>query len=215
MGRPRIARLDRERIAEAALALVDRDGDFKMPDLAKHLNVQVSSIYHHAKGRAAVVELVRNRVVREIDGSAFERLTWDDAFTAWARSYRSAFSRHPTSIRLLATETVRDPTSLSVYYAPAEGLRKAGFPDDHILAVITAAENFLLGAALDAAAPEVMIEADSTTPDDALTRALAAAPTGQARAEQAFELGWRALLSGFRRLLEELHEASARPASSS
>ena len=206
MGRPRIARLDRERIAKAALELVDRDGDFTMPDLAKHLNVQVSSIYHHAKGRAAVVDLVRDRVVREIDGSSFERLPWDEAFSEWARSYRAAFSRHPTSIRLLATETVRDPTSLSVYRAPAAGLCAAGFPDDHILAVITASENFLLGAALDAAAPEVMIEADATTPDDALTRALAAAPRGPARAEQAFELGWTTLLSGFRRLLHEVHE---------
>src|SRR3546814_3881477 len=61
------------------------------------------------------VDLVRDRVVREIDGSAFERLPWDEAFSEWARSYRAAFSRHPTSIRLLATETVRDPTSLSVY----------------------------------------------------------------------------------------------------
>src|SRR3546814_11025004 len=108
-------RLGREGIAKAELELVYRDGDFTMPDLAKHLNVQVSSIYHHAKGRAAVVDLVRDRVVREIDGSAFERLPWDEAFSEWARSYRAAFSRHPTSIRLLATETVRDPTSLSVY----------------------------------------------------------------------------------------------------
>ena len=203
MGRPRVARLDRERIAEAALELVDRDGDFRMPDLARHLNVQVSSIYHHAKGRAAVVELVRHRVVREIDGSAFERLPWDVAFSEWARSYRAAFSRHPTAIRLLATETVRDPGSLSVYHSAAAGLRDAGFPDDHIMAVITAAENFLLGAALDAAAPEVMIEADSTTTDDALTRALAAAPRGPERAEQAFELGLAALLAGFRNLLQE------------
>lgn len=203
MGRPRVARLDQERIAAAALELVDRDGDFTMPDLARRLKVQVSSIYHHAPGRAAVVELVRQKVTGQIDGSAFDHLPWDEALEVWARSFLAAFSRHPTAVRLLATEPVREPSIVDVYRSAAAGLRNAGFPDHQVMGVITAAENFLIGAALDAAAPDVMVEAGESEGDDALACALTAAPRGHHRAEQAFELGLQALLVGFRALLRE------------
>src|SRR5689334_3807148 len=150
MGRPRVALLDRDKITAAALALVDRDGDFTMPGLAKHLGVQVSSVYHHVPGgRAELIELVRVHATKRIDGSAFDEVPWDAAFPVWAGSFLDAFSAHPTAIRLLATEPVRDPSLVAVYGSVASGLRRAGFPDDEILAIITAAENLFLGAALD------------------------------------------------------------------
>ena len=47
----------------AALQLVDRDGDFTMPGLARHLGVQVSSVYHHVPaGRAEVIERIGAQV---------------------------------------------------------------------------------------------------------------------------------------------------------
>src|SRR5688500_14213094 len=92
LGRPRVALLDRDKLGTAALKLVDRDGDFTMPGLAKHLGVQVSSIYHHVPGgRSEVVELVRVLVTNRIDGSAFNTLPWDEAFVVWAHSYLEAF----------------------------------------------------------------------------------------------------------------------------
>ena len=210
MARPRVARLDRERIAAAALELIDRDGDFTMPDLATRLNVQVSSIYHHAPGRAAVIELVRRRVASTIDPSVFATTPWDEALTAWARSYREAFSRHTGAIRLLATGTVRDPGVVESYRAAARSLRAAGFPAARIMSVITATESFLLGSALDAAAPAVVVDAgpapEHDRPHDALAEALAAAPATPSRAEQAFEVGLRALIDGFRAQLAALVE---------
>jgi AcrR family transcriptional regulator len=197
VGRPRVPLLDRDKISAAALELVDRDGDFTMPGLAARLGVQVSSVYHHVPGgRAEVIELVRVLVTNRIDGSAFDSLPWDEALPIWARSYLDAFSAHPTAIRLLATEPVRDPSIVAVYNSVASGLRRAGFPDDQILAVITAAENFFLGAALDSAAPDVMVAAANAATD--LRRALDAAPSGPRRAKQAYEVGVEVFIEGLR-----------------
>ena len=199
MGRPRVALLDRDKIAAGALELVDRDGDFTMPGLARHLGVQVSSVYHHVPGgRAEVIELLRVLATNRIDGSAFDTLPWDQAFPLWARSFLEAFSAHPAAIRLLATEPVRDPSLVAVYSSVASGLRRAGFPDDEIMAVITAAENFFLGAALDSAAPDMMVTAGDDDAATDLRVALNAAPSGPARAKQAFDLGLQVLIDGLR-----------------
>ena len=43
---------------------VDRTGRFTFPELAERLGVSVSSLYHHVKGRADIVEGI------EVDGRA-------------------------------------------------------------------------------------------------------------------------------------------------
>ena len=58
-------------------------------------------------------------------------------------------------------------------------------------------DNFVLGSALDAAAPdEVWRSHPANTP--ALTAALSASPTGKQRADAAFLLGTDALVTGMR-----------------
>lgn len=202
MARPRVAILDRDKIATAALDLVDRDGDFTMPGLAKHLGVQVSSVYHHIPGgRAELIELVRVQATSRVDGSAFDSLPWDEAFLVWAQSFLDAFSAHPTAIRLLATEPVRDPSLVAIYNSVASGLRRAGFPDNRILAVITAAEDLFLGAALDSAAPDIMVAVDNAEAATDLQAVLDAAPSDPIRAKQAFEFGVHLFIEGMRTLL--------------
>lgn len=202
MGRPRVALLDRDKIGAAALKLVDRSGDFTMPGLAKQLGVQVSSVYHHVPGgRAGVIEMVRVLVSRRIDDSAFDRMPWDEAFVVWAQSYLDAFSAHPGAVRLLATEPIRDPSLIAAYGPVVSGLRRAGFPDDEILAVIIAAENFFLGSALDASAPGLAAGAGEQVTED-LRTVLDAAPAGPARARQTFEVGVALLVDGMRARLQ-------------
>ena len=202
MGRPRTPKLDRDKIGAAALNLVDRDGDFTMPGLAAQLGVQVAAIYHHIPGgRAEVIELIRVRATGQVDGTAFDRLPWDEAFPLWARSFLDAFRAHSTAIRLLATEPVRDPGIVAIYGSVAGGLRRAGFPDDQIFGIVTAAESFFLGAALDSVAPDVMVTPGGDTPAD-LEAVLEAAPTGAERHWQAFEIGVRVFVDGLRSLLD-------------
>lgn len=204
MGRPRVALLNRDKIGAAALKLVSRNGDFTMPGLARELGVQVAAVYHHMPaGRSEIIEAVRVLVAQQIDDAAFARLPWDDAFVVWTRSYLEAFSAHPAAVRLLATEPIRDPRMISAYNPVAAGLSRAGFADDEIMAVITAVENFVLGAALDASAADVVVPADQDGIEPELRRALDAAPFGPARPGMAFAIGVDALIAGLRCRLAE------------
>jgi AcrR family transcriptional regulator len=200
MGRPSKALLDRERIGATALALVDAEGDFSVPKIARRLGVQTASVYHHVEGRAGIVELLRVRIAEDIDASTLDLEPWDVALEAWARSYRAAFAAHPRAIPLLTTSQIAAPEVLAQYERGVTVLLEAGFALESVMPVITALENIVLGSALDLAAPEIMWEPapDGSTP--LLARALAAVP-GAGRADQAFEIALAAFLVHVRGLL--------------
>ncbi|MFD5393317.1 TetR/AcrR family transcriptional regulator C-terminal domain-containing protein [Streptomyces sp. NPDC127097] len=203
MARPRVALLDRERIANAALAIVDETGDFTVPAIARALNVQTSSLYHHVDGRAGVIELLREKVVDAMDYDQLHRIDqrpWQEVLACFARSYREAFAAHPHIVPILATTTVRAPLVISAYERVIAMLHEAGFPERDSLAMVTALENFIIGSALDLAAPPVMWEIPEAAEAPELAKALEAVPRDAERAERAdraFEAGLAALLAGF------------------
>ncbi|MFJ6354170.1 TetR/AcrR family transcriptional regulator [Streptomyces sp. NPDC054835] len=200
MGRPRTPLLDRERITTTALELVDEQGDFSVPQIARRLGVQTASVYHHVDGRDGIVELLRERVCDAIDGGALDREPWDTAMAAWARSYRAAFAAHPRAIPLLTTSPVRAPRVLLQYEKAVVRLLGAGFPLADVMPVIIALENLVLGSALDMAAPEAMWELTDETATPQLARALAEVAEG--RTDAAFELALAGYLEHCRRRLD-------------
>lgn len=195
MGRPRTPLIDRERIATAALELVDEQGEFTLVQVARRLGVQTASLYHHVDGRDGIVELLRERVCEGIDAGALAAPAWDDALAGWARSYRAAFAAHPRAIPLLMASPVRAPRVLEHYERAVRVLLDAGFAVTDVMKVIIALENLILGSALDMAAPEPMwvLPDESATPW--LARALAVGPGG--RANTAFELALAGCLAHF------------------
>ncbi|MFH9721783.1 TetR/AcrR family transcriptional regulator [Streptomyces sp. NPDC017254] len=200
MGRPRRPLLDRERIATTALDIVDEQGEFSVPQIARRLGVQTASVYHHVDGRDGIVELLRERVASAIETDTLDREPWDEALTAWARSYRAAFAAHPRAIPLLTTSPVRAPRVLLQYERAVGRLLDAGFDLPDVMPLIIALENLVLGSALDMAAPEAMWELADETATPQLARALGAVPEG--RADQAFELALTGYLAHVRTLLD-------------
>jgi AcrR family transcriptional regulator len=203
MGRPHTPLLDRDRIADAALRLTDRRGDFTILDLARALKVTPAAIYHHVDGRAGIITLLRERMARTVDASGFAHLPWDEALRRWAISYRETFAAHPGAIQMLAAEPVADPAVHAMYEQAATVLQDAGFPRHEVLAVITAVESFVLGSALDLAAPPVMVSGINADATPRLAEAAAATPSGRARADQAFHLGLDALIAGLHHQLSQ------------
>lgn len=203
MGRPHTPLLDRDRIAAAALKLTDRRGDFTILDLSRALKVTPAALYHHVDGRDGIIALMRERVVRAIDTSCFGQLPWDQALARFATSYRDSFAAHPGVIAMMATEPIADPAVHAKYEQAATALQDAGFPRHEILAAITAVESFVLGSALDLAAPPVMVSGIDPGATPRLAEAAAAAPAGRARADQAFDLGLDALIIGLRHQLSQ------------
>jgi AcrR family transcriptional regulator len=211
MGRPHTPLLDRDRIADAALRLTDRRGDFTILDLARALKVTPAAIYHHVDGRAGIITLLRERMARTVDASGFVHLPWDEALRRWAISYRETFAAHPGAIQMLAAEPVADPAVHAMYEQAATVLQDAGFPRHEVLAVITAVESFVLGSALDLAAPPVMVSGIDADATPRLAAAAAATPSGRARADQAFHLGLDALIAGLHHQLSQAGQDRVHP----
>lgn len=67
MGRPSTPILSTDRIATAALDLVNSTGGFTIPGLARRLKVSPSSLYNHVAGREQIVELLRERAMSEVN----------------------------------------------------------------------------------------------------------------------------------------------------
>jgi AcrR family transcriptional regulator len=214
-GRPADTILTRERIFDAALELVDREGvdGLTVTSLAKELGVSGPSIYHHVDGRGEIVEGVRHLVVAETDVTPFSAMPWAPALAAWARSLRDAFGRHPHTIPLLATTTIRSELTLQMYERAVESLEEAGWPEHLVVGVFTAVESFVVGSALDLAAPDTMIDIGGHTEHvPRLARALERRETSP-RADEAFEIGLTALVAGLeQRLAQERAVPSGHPA---
>ncbi|HEY0890684.1 MAG TPA: TetR/AcrR family transcriptional regulator C-terminal domain-containing protein [Nocardioides sp.] len=194
-GRPRKALLDRQRIGEAALELVDRYGDFTLPALARALGVQPASLYHHVDGRGGVIELLREQISDAMDPAPLDEERWDLALAGFFRSYRDVFAAHPRVVPLLTTATIRSERVIRAYDKMVIRLADAGIPAEQAMTILTVVENFVIGSALDLAAPEVMWEIPEGVDAPALAAALAAQPATAKRADEVFEQGLTRLLA--------------------
>jgi len=194
VGRPRKAVLDRARIGREALALVDETGDVNLPALARRLGVQTSSLYHHVDGRSGVIEVLREQVASTMDLAWLDDESWDVALARFFRSYRDVFAAHPRAVPLLTTATVRSEQVIRAYDRMVARLGEAGIGAGDAMRIINALDNFVIGSALDLAAPEVMWEVPEGVDAPALTAALAAQPANRSRADEAFEDGLSRLL---------------------
>jgi AcrR family transcriptional regulator len=193
--------INRERLVIAALDLVDEEGGeaLSMRAVARRVDRQVSSLYNHVAGRGELIELVRARIVANIDMSAFGQEPWDVALETWASSYLTAFAAHPNVIRLLATTPIRDVSTFAMYDAVVSSLVSSGWPIRDAVAVMRTVEAHVLGSALDIVAPSDML-AQSAVPSEFATirAALDPAHAESYGAGPAFRLGLEALLTGLR-----------------
>ncbi|MEU4427450.1 TetR/AcrR family transcriptional regulator C-terminal domain-containing protein [Actinoplanes sp. NPDC024001] len=88
-------------------------------------------------------------------------------------------------------------------------LHEAGIPAERLLDVITVLDSFVIGSALDVAAPDqVWDAAQARTP--VLVAAIGAAGQGRARADRAFELGLDLMLGAVSALGSPRPDAAAR-----
>src|SRR5438046_5601477 len=89
--------LSRERVLDAAIALVDRDGldALSMRKLAQALGVEAMSLYNHVANKGDLVNAMVDRVIGEIELPEGPDAEWEPAIRACAISAHEAFLRHP------------------------------------------------------------------------------------------------------------------------
>lgn len=176
--------------------MIDAGKPFTIPALAERLNVSPSSLYNHVTGRAEILEIIRDRLDVNLPHAEIGT-DWERVIREWGRNYRARFAEHPNLVVLLTAQTIAAPKVLEQYEAVAEMLENAGFTLNDIQMIVTTLDNFLLGSALDLAAPNEVWSQQAAKPG-VLARALAASPQGTARADQAFEFGLEMIIRGLR-----------------
>lgn len=150
----RRAPLDRRRILEAALRLIDEHGlsELSMRRLGAELGVQAMSLYRHLPNKQAVVEGVRELIFEEL-----ARLRppidpddpWDEALLAVARDFRDACRRHPHALGLFATDVDRAYASSASFYEPTlRRLVEAGFAVDEATDALRIVVRYVLATEL-------------------------------------------------------------------
>ncbi|WP_163511568.1 TetR/AcrR family transcriptional regulator [Fodinicola acaciae] len=146
------AGLDRRRILTVAVELVDRDGleKFGIRRLAQALNVDPMSIYHHVKGKAALLDAICETMLAEIRVETPAQTTdpttdWRPLARATAHAYRTMAYRHPRVFPLLVTRPQTSPAALTALEGLATAMRTAGLPDRVIADALTTLFGFLNG----------------------------------------------------------------------
>ena len=120
---------------------------------------------------------------------------WLDVVAAIMRSYRRSYARYPRLIPLLTAYPVTSEQAITMYNALARTLTEAGFDPGDTLRIITLIDSFVLGSALDAAAPAAPWGASPDVGPE-LAAALDTGADKADRAGDAFEFGLEVLLRG-------------------
>ncbi|WP_353815922.1 TetR/AcrR family transcriptional regulator [Agromyces sp. SYSU T00266] len=204
MPRPKVPLLSADRIADAALELVDSGQPFGVNALARALGVTPSSLYNHVRGRDEIIELIRGRLAAQYLPGLPEG-AWDEIVAATMRAERRMYAEHPNAIPLIVGKTITDALVIASYDNLATGLLDAGFPEDEVLTVVAILDSFALGFGLDLASPDDIWQPQG--PTRTLGRLLAGAERGAARSDRAFEEGLELLLDALRLRLSRLREA--------
>lgn len=142
---PTRERLDRRRVLEAALDLIDREGldSLTMRRLAADLDVDPMTVHHHAKGKDSLLDGVAELLWEEIERPG----RTDDpteVLRTLAHSVRDLFHRHPEAAPLVLRRTVLPRSELELWRAYLDGLAAAGL--DQPAAVLRSVLTYALGA---------------------------------------------------------------------
>lgn len=201
MGRPKVPLLSRDAIADAALRLIDKNGKVTVSEVARSLGVSPPSLYNHVSGLDEIVELVRERIHVQRGPKIDPDASWQDVVRHVAQHDRDSIGRHPWSVADLMISTVAADEALDSVRTFARVLEDAGFEPEDVLAMIGSVDLLTAGGALDLNAPERVYSIEAELAEDALGRALRAAPKGRARADFVFAFAVDALVTAFEQRL--------------
>ncbi|HEV7896543.1 MAG TPA: TetR/AcrR family transcriptional regulator C-terminal domain-containing protein [Planosporangium sp.] len=207
MARPRQALLSRQRIIEAATALIDSEGLAALSTrrLAAELGVQGPSLYNHVATKEDLLDAVADSITGQVDISVFGRHDWRVALRLWARSYRDALTAHPNIVPYLAQGPGRRPAALAMADAVYGGLVDAGWPPARATHIGALMRYFVAGSALGSFARGFVEDPQLyATRYPHLTQAHRLAEHQHSVDEGAFALGLDALVDGLEAVYEQV-----------
>ena len=143
------ARLSRERVLEAAVALAARDGieSLTMRKLADELGAGAMSLYHYVPNKDQLLDGMVDIVFSEIEPPSTD-VDWRTAMRQRALSTRDALRRHPWAIGLMEGRTTHGPSNLRLHNAVLGCLRSAGFSIEMTVHAYSVQDAYIYGFAL-------------------------------------------------------------------
>jgi AcrR family transcriptional regulator len=209
MARPRL--LTRERIVEAASAIVDAEGleTVSVRRLAADLGVQGPSLYNHFATMGEILDAVADAVVAQADVSFFGKHDWREALRLWACSYRAALTAHPNIVPVLAHGLSRRPVGLAMADAVYGALIDAGWPPARATHIGALMRYLITGSALGSFALGFAEDPQLYERYPHLNHAHLLAEHQRSVDEGAFTLGLDLLIAGLDRHFASLKGASS------
>lgn len=205
--------LTRERVLDAALAVVDAQGleALTMRRLGAELGVEAMSVYHHVPGKPALLDGLVERFLTELRPPPVE-IAWDQRLRSLAHALRAVTLAHPHVFPLVATRPLRGEAAIALVEATLDALRDAGLGAEETVSAFWALVAYLTGALLAEIATAIgLSDEPSTGLAPGVVRGLdrarfprvheLAAAMAQSSFEQEYERGLELVLDAVRRRL--------------
>ncbi len=147
--------LSRERIVEATIALLDREGAsaLTMRKVAAELGVHATSLYWYVERREDLVDLAVDGVLA---GAAAvppaADAPWDEAVRETARRFYAALTAHTWAAEFAGSRPLVGPNAVALSRRIVSALRESGGGEERQAVAIRAVSNQILGAATSAVA---------------------------------------------------------------
>jgi AcrR family transcriptional regulator len=197
-GRP--AKLSRQAILTAALALLDREGAdaLTMRRLGAELGVEAMSLYRHVKDRDELLEGLADFLATELEPRRGE-VEWPDALRTFAGELRALARRHPAAFSLVGMRVLATPYVLRPIEEVLASLRSGGFTPARAILAYRLVSSYARGYALaELSGFAIEVAPDAPLPAvRALGRRLASEPT-----ESSFRAGLETIIAGLRAQLD-------------
>ena len=147
MSRRTGAGLSRERVLQAGLQLVDREGvgALTMRRLGKELGVEAMSLYGYVVNKQDLLDGVLDCVYDEMPRTIGVDGPWQKRLRATAHHFRAVLLRHPNTVSLVAARPVMSEGSLGLVESALGDLREIGLDVTRANQVLTVIVAFTVG----------------------------------------------------------------------
>jgi AcrR family transcriptional regulator len=149
MPKPQRTPLSRDRVLEAAVALVDEGGidALSMRKLAQQLGVEAMSLYNHVAGKDDILDGILELVAGEID-LARDAVDWRAAVRRTAISAHETLTAHAWAGSLWTTRRTVGGARLAFADSILRGLREGGFSPELTYHAFHVLQSYVMGVTL-------------------------------------------------------------------
>ena len=143
------APLNLERTLRVALTLADDEGldAVTMRRLARELDVEAASLYHHIDGKNQILDGLVDAVAAEIEPPV-PSTDWRATITQRAHNTRAGLRRHPWAVSLMASRTSPGPATLRLLETGVRCFREGGFSVPQAAHAISVVDSYVHGFVL-------------------------------------------------------------------